>query len=99
MESYARSLEEIEIRDGKNTESLTREELKVLRKYIGKLSWPTAGMRPDLSVSASELAKKQKNVTLGDLKHINRIIMKVQGNYKSSRQERFVSDGSKLCLI
>ena len=37
MEDYAKSLEEIQIRDAKADEPLTRDELKVLRKFVGKL--------------------------------------------------------------
>ena len=32
------SLEEIKMREGRSDEELTRDELKVLRKYIGKLN-------------------------------------------------------------
>ena len=38
MEDYAESLEEIEIREDKSDETLTRDELKVLQKYVGKLN-------------------------------------------------------------
>ena len=62
MEDYTKSLDEIEIRDGKNTKPLTREELKVLRKYVGTLSWLAAGTRPDLSVCVLKQANKQKNI-------------------------------------
>ena len=52
MEDYAKSLEEIQIRDAKADETLTRDELKVLRKYIGKLSWLATNTRPDLTIYA-----------------------------------------------
>ena len=38
IEDYAESLELIEIRDDKSDENLTKDELKVWRKYIGKLN-------------------------------------------------------------
>ena len=38
MEDYAKSLEEIQIRDAKADQTLTRYELKVLRKFVGKLN-------------------------------------------------------------
>ena len=38
MEDYAKSLEEIQIREAKADKILTREELKVYRKYVGKLN-------------------------------------------------------------
>ena len=48
MEDYAKSLEEIQIRDAKADEPLTREELKVFRKFVGKLYWLVANTRLDL---------------------------------------------------
>ena len=38
MEVYAKSIETVEIKNGKQDEQLTREEMKILRKYIGKLN-------------------------------------------------------------
>ena len=58
MEDYAKSLEEIEIRDVKADEPLTRDELKVLRKFVGKLNWLATNTRPDLAIYALELAKR-----------------------------------------
>lgn len=37
MDDYAKSLEEIQI-DAKADEPLTRDELKVVRKFVGKLN-------------------------------------------------------------
>ena len=42
MDEYADNLEEIKIREGKSDEELTRDEQKVLRKYVGKLNWLAA---------------------------------------------------------
>ena len=43
MDKYSDSLEEIKIREGKSDEELTRDELKVLRKYVGNLTgWQQA---------------------------------------------------------
>ena len=39
MDDYAASLEDIAIREDKSDEKLNREEMRVLRKYVGKLSW------------------------------------------------------------
>ena len=47
-------------------EELTRDELKVLQKYVGKLSWLAANTRPDIAIHALELTKKQKKATLKD---------------------------------
>ena len=38
IEDYAKSLEEIQIRDAKAGETLLTDELKVLRKFLGKLT-------------------------------------------------------------
>ena len=47
--------EEIKVREGKSDEELTREEMKVLRKYVGKLNWLAAYTRPDITIHALEL--------------------------------------------
>ena len=57
---------------------LTKDELKVLRKYIGKLNWLAANTRPDKAIYALDLAKKQKRATLNDLRDVNRVFKKVQ---------------------
>ena len=56
MEDYVKSLEEIQIIDAKSDETLTRDELKVLIKFVGKLNWLAANTRPDLAIYALELA-------------------------------------------
>ena len=35
MEDYTKSLEMVQVWEGKQDETLTREELKILRKYVG----------------------------------------------------------------
>ena len=74
MDEYAESLEEIKIREDKSDEELTRDELKILQKYVGKLNWLAANTRPDITIHALELATKQKKVTLKDLRVVNRIV-------------------------
>ena len=64
MEDYAKSLEEIQIRDAKADELLTREELKVFRKFVGKFNWLVANTRPDLAIYALKLAKWQKKAVI-----------------------------------
>ena len=78
MNDYALSLEDIEIREDKSDEKLTREEMRVFRKYVGKLNWLAANTRPDLAINALELAKKQKTAVLKDLRNVNRILQKVR---------------------
>ena len=57
---------------------LTKDELKVLRKYIGKLNWLAANTRPDKAIYALDLAKKQRRATLKDLRDVNRVFKKDQ---------------------
>ena len=78
MEDYAQSLEDINIREAKADEELTREELKIFRKYVGKLNWLATNTRPDLAIYALDLAKKQKKAVIKDLREINRILKKVR---------------------
>ena len=78
MNDYAASLEDVEVREDKSSESLTREEMRVFRKYVGKLNWLAANTRPDIAIHALELAKKQKKAVLKDLKSVNRILEKVR---------------------
>ena len=78
MEDYAKNLEEIQIRDAKADELLIREELKVFRKFVGKLNWLVANTRPDLAIYALELAKRQKKAVIKDLREINRVLKKVR---------------------
>ena len=68
MEDNDKSLEEIQIRDAKADEPLTREELKVFRKFVGKLNWLAAKTRPDRAIYALELAKRQKKAANKDLR-------------------------------
>ena len=71
-------MEDVEIREDKSDEKLTREEMRVFRKYVGKLNWLAAKTRPDLAINALELAKKQKTAVLKDLRNMNRILQKVR---------------------
>ena len=41
----------------KNEETLTNQEMKVNRKYTGKLSWVAANIRPDLCITAREMSR------------------------------------------
>ena len=66
------------MREDVSNEKLIRDEMRVLRKYVGKLSWLAANTRPDLSIYALDLAKKQKQAVLKDLRSVNRILQKVR---------------------
>jgi len=78
MEDYAKSLEDIQIREAKADETLTRDELKIYRKFVGKLNWLAANTRPDLAIYALDLAKKQKKAVIKDLREVNRVLKKVR---------------------
>merc|ERR1712082_56825 len=79
MEDYAESIQEIkETRKAKRNEKLTKAELKEYRKYTGKISWLAQGTRPDLSYLSLNLAKKNNNATISDLRNVNRLVDKVK---------------------
>ena len=98
MEDYAQSLEEIKIREAKANEELTREELKVFRKYVGKLNWLAANTRPDLAIYALDMAKKQKKAVIKDLREVNRIIKKVREKESKVVFSR-IGEKDELCII
>ena len=98
MEDNAKSLNLIKVRDGKQDEPLTREEMRILRKYVGKLNWLAANTRPDIAISVLELAKNQKKATLKDLKNVNRILKKV---YEKENKVIFgkIDRKENLCVV
>jgi hypothetical protein len=98
MNDYAESLEEIEVREDKSDERLTRDKMKVLRKYVGKINWLAANTRPDLAIHALELAKKQKDATLKDLRRVNRVVKKVREK-ECKIMFKKVGDKKDLCIL
>ena len=75
MKDYADSIDYIDsFRNGKPDDRLTYIELKLYRKYTGKLSWLAANTRPDLAVVALQMSIKGKDATLKDLKRINHVV-------------------------
>ena len=75
---------------------MTKSELKLYRKYVGKISWLAENTRPDLAVWALNLSKSGSKATIGDLKKLNRVIKKVK-----SRQSKvkFAKIGNKQDLV
>ena len=67
----------IEARNGKPHLELTWEELKICRKYIGKLNWLASNTRLDISDYVMNCTRSQKKATLKDLRDHNRIFVKV----------------------
>ena len=90
--------EKINIREGKPDEILTKEEMKIFRKYVGKLNWLAANKRPDLAVNIMDLARRQKKAVLKDLRDVNRILKKVE---EKDNKVTFgkVSRKEDLCVI
>ena len=79
MDAYADSMHPIaDFRKGDNSEALNEIELKVFRKYTGKLLWLAENCRPDLSFMANHLSKKSHNATLSDLKYVNKVLKKMR---------------------
>ena len=69
MKEYADSIEDLEdIRNAPNEDKLTNQELKVYRKYTGKLSWLAANTRPDLAIVSLMINKKMNSTTIKDFK-------------------------------
>merc|ERR1712105_511692 len=98
MNDYAASLEDVEIREDNSDDKLTREELRVLRKYVGKLSWLAANTRRDLAIYALDLAKKQESAVLKDLRQVNRILQKVREKESKIVFKKIGEKGS-LCVF
>ena len=100
MFDYAASLEDIKVREDLSDSNLTRDEMRDLRKYVGKTSWFAANTRPDLAIYALDLAKRQKQATLNDLKGMNRVLLKVREKdskvvfTKVRRKEKLCVSGS-----
>ena len=98
MNEYAKSIEEVKVREDRSDEKLSREEMKILRKYVGKLNWLASNTRPDIAIYALDLAKKQKNATLKDLRDINRIVKKVQEK-ESKVVFGKIANQNDLCVV
>ena len=52
---------------------LTDTEIKIYRKFIGKLLWLSENVRPDWAFSALDMSRKVKKAMLKDLKDIQQI--------------------------
>lgn len=77
MEDYAKSIEEIQdIRKASPDDLLTKQEMKVYRKYAGKIGWLAANTRPDLSITALLMPMKNNDAKI-DLKRVNHVVRRV----------------------
>jgi hypothetical protein len=78
MEDYAKSIEKLgNIRVAKPKDLLTKMELKVFRKYTGKLSWLAANTHPDLAFTALAMSKHNSCAMIKDLKAINHVVDRI----------------------
>merc|ERR1712240_535586 len=99
MEDYAESIKEIkEIRKADRNEKLTTAELKEYQKYTRKISWLSQGTRPDLSYSTLNLAKKNNNAVISDLRNVNRIVDKIK-NEKNKIVYSKIGDREDLQVV
>ena len=97
MEDYANSFESVgELRKVKKSEELTKLEMRKYRKFVGKLNWLSENTRPDLSIWALNMSKKNSKATIGDLKSINKIIQKIK---KKQSLVRFTRIDTKENLV
>ena len=79
MDDYVDSLQEVkEIRKAPGTEDLTKLEMKIYRKMIGKFNWLAQSTRPDLYYTSLSMAKKNNGATIADLRKINFVMKKVK---------------------
>ena len=65
---------------------------------MGKINWLAANTRLDITIYALELAKKQKNATLKDLREVNKILKKI---HEKKCKVMFKKLGTKeeLCIV
>ena len=77
MEDYAKSMEKIGAFRSGRSEPLIVLEMKVYRKYTGKLMWLAENCRPDLAFTALSMSQKTSKATVADLKKINKVIDRV----------------------
>jgi hypothetical protein len=97
MEDYAACIEKIEdIRNIDNGEELTKVEMKVYRKFVGKIAWLAANTRPDLSITALMMSRMNSGAFIRDLKKINVVIDKIRA--KPNRVE-YIKIGKKEDLV
>ena len=98
MDEYVESLQEIKVQEDRSYEELTRDELKVSRKYVDNLNWLAANMKPDILIYTLELAKKQNKATLKDFKEVNRILKKIHEKDSKLMFKR-IGDNKEMCII
>ena len=77
--SYVETLKKIDINhEDDEKRPLNREEFKLYRGLVGKLTWLSEMTRPDLSYDTLDLAGYNKEATTANLKKINKVVDKAQ---------------------
>ena len=78
MEDYADTIKKIPVfRQDVATSKLNEVEMKMFRKYVGKVLWLAENVRPDLAYMALEMSQKIKGATLKDLKMVNFVVERI----------------------
>ena len=79
QESYVVALQKVDINpEDDEKRPLNREEFKLYRGLVGKLTWLSEMTRPDLSYDTLDLAGYNKEATTANLKKINKVVDKAQ---------------------
>ena len=100
MSDYIESINTVEdIRKDHNDSPLTEKELKQFRGYTGKVSWLAENVRPDLSYTALNMAKKSKEATIADLKNVNRVVKKMKEGPKKMMITKVIEDDEDLEVV
>ena len=60
------------------TETMTEEELTLLRRMVGQINWTVRATRPDLSFDLINLSTKFQKGTLADLKDARKVLIKLK---------------------
>ena len=65
-------------RQSQPTESMTEEELTLLRKMVGQINWTVRATRPDLAFDLINLSTKFQAGTIADLKDARKVLTKLK---------------------
>ena len=74
-------------------EPLTKLEMEEYRKMAGKISWLANSTRPDLSFTALQMSKNNKEATISDLRDVDRVLKKVRERESKMKCEHIWDKG------
>ena len=97
----------IDIKRVGGKEDLTKAEFKQYRALTGQLSWAAENTRPDIVFDVRELATKNKEATLDDLRTAHKVLKKAQkeevkirysklGNWKDLKLVTYTDSSYKM---